>query len=210
MADKNETNDQVGADEIADLKAQVEKLAAKNKELLGEKQAAKQRAQEAQDAADEAAQKAAEKGGDIEALKAAHAKELQKLQAKLDTTDSELRTIRVDNEIAKALTEGNVRPELAPAVTALVKSQVKYENGAASIEGVAIGEHVASFLGSDTGAHFRRASDNTGSGATGSTSTSPSYVGKEWSLDQYTALSKTDPAGAAAYAKANGHEYLTK
>lgn len=205
----DETNKTTDEGSEAELRVELEKLRAKNKELLAEKQKVKQKAQEAQDAADEAAQQAAERGGDMEALKAAHAKELQKLQAKLDAADNDLRTIRVDNEISKALTDGNVRAEMADALTALMKSKHTYENGAATIDGKPVGEAVAAYLATDAGAHFRRASDNTGAGATGNQSTKQNdLAGKEFSLEAYQASKQTDPTGAAAWATETGNGYL--
>ncbi len=207
----SDTNENKTADEgsMDELRAELEKVKAKNKELLAEKQKVKQKAQEAQDAADEAAQQAAERGGDIEALKSAHAKELQKLQDKLSAADSDLRTIRVDNEITKALSEGNVRSEMSEALTALLKSKVDYSNGVATIDGKAIGEFAGEYLGSATGAHFRRAADNSGVGATGNQTTkSASHAGKEFSLGDYTELKKTDAAAAAAWATESGNGYL--
>jgi hypothetical protein len=199
----SDTNDNQTTDEggIEELRAELEKVKAKNKELLAEKQKVKQKAQEAQDAADEAAQKAAERGGDLEALKAAHAKELQKLQQKLEAADTDLRTIRVDNEITKALSEGNVRSEMSEALTALLKSKVQYEGGIATIDGKAIGEFAGEYLGSETGSHFRRASDNSGGGATGSTNKPPAQ--HEFTKDNFSSkmgewmvLAGTDAATA--------------
>lgn len=189
MPDINENETVVEGGTETDLRAELEKLRAKNRELIAEKQKAKQKAQEAQDAADDAAATAAERTGDIDALKAAHAKELAKLQARLDTSDADLRTIRVDNEITKALTEGNVRSEMSEALTALLKSKVEYAGGVATIEGKPIGEFAGDYLGSATGAHFRRAADNSGGGATGNQSTTaPARLSKrpsnsaEWAI----------------------------
>jgi seryl-tRNA synthetase len=208
MSDTNNETATEGGNET-DLAAEVAKLRAKNKELLAEKQKAKQKAQEAQDAADEAEAKAAENSGSVEQLKAAHAKELQKLQAKLEAADSDLRTIRVDNEITKAISEGNVRSELSEAVTALLKSKVQYEGGIASIDGKPISDFASEYLGSDVGAHFRRASDNSGGGATGNTSTKAStHAGKDFNLGEYTTLKKTDAVAAAAWATETGNGYL--
>jgi hypothetical protein len=206
MADKNETTDQGGENDarIKDLEAQVQKLIDKNKELSTEKQDAKRKAQEALDAADDAAQRAAEKNGDIDALKAAHAKELKKLQDSLEARDSDLRTIRVDNEIARSITEGNVRPEMAEALTALIKSKVAYENGAASIDGKAIAEHVTSYLGTDGGKHFKRAADHSGSGATGGDGSKATQFTRESILGdksmEFQKLAATNPNEANAIA----------
>jgi len=173
MSDKNETADE-GSNttlERDERDIEIEKLRAKNKELLAEKQKAKQKAQDAQDAADEAVTQAAERNGDIEALKAAHAKEMKKLQDKLDAVDGDLRTIRVDNEITKALTEGKVIDYQLEPLTYMFKSKVQYENGTASIDGKPVADFIGEYLNSDVGANFRRATDNSGAGATGNTST---------------------------------------
>jgi len=112
MSVENKTADEgseiTNTTDSADQQTEIEKLRAKNKELLVEKQKANRKAQEAEAAADEAATQAAERSGDIEALKAAHKKELDKLQGKLDAADSDLRTIRVDNELTRAYNEAAV------------------------------------------------------------------------------------------------------
>lgn len=149
--------------EVVSERAEKEKVNSKNRELIAEKQAAR--------AATEAAElQAAERNGDIEALKTAHTKELQKLQAKLDAADSDLRTIRIDNELTRAYTEKG-RPELAEQFIAWAKGRVQYENGAASVDGASIGDFVDTYLGSANGAHFRRVADTSGTGATGNNST---------------------------------------
>ena len=168
---QSKTTDEGGEDlaaTIADLQKQLEKVNGKNKELVGEKLTWKTKAQEAQDAADEAATRAAERGGDVEALKAAHQRDLKKLQDQLSARDADLRTIRVDNAIKDAITLGNVKPEYARAVTALLKSDVDYVEGQATIEGKSIQDYAAAYFKSKDGQHFVRASDNTGGGATGS------------------------------------------
>ena len=204
MSEKNETVDQDSTDP-RDL--ELEKLRAKNKELLAEKQKAKQAEKAAQDALDEAEAEKASKSGDIEALKAAHAKELKKAQDVLAERDNQLRTITVDNEITKALAEGNVRPEMSEALTALLKSKVEYANGSASIEGNSIGEAVTSYLSTETGAHFRRAADNSGSGATGN-SNATATNNKPFNTTEYSTMRMTDQAGADAWAVSSGNAWI--
>lgn len=205
----SETNENETANEGStdnDLRIEVEKLRAKNRELLTEKQKAKQKAQEAQDAADEAAALAAENGGNIEALKAAQAKELKKVQEKLDASESDLRTIRVDHELARAVSEGNVRPEMVRAVTAMLKSEVTYENGVATIDGKPIAEHVSAYLAGKDGAHFVRAADNSGGGATGSNQAikTPKLSKPPVSNDEWTTFDKMDVAERNALADSWG------
>lgn len=209
---KEQTTDEGGEDlaiVIAQLRAELaaertekEKVKTKNRELLSEKQTAKQ-------AADAAELDAAEKSGNIEALKASHATQLQKLQAKYDALDSELRTVRVDNEITKALNDSNVRSEMSEALTALFKNKVEYADGVATIDGKTIGEFAGEYLGSAVGAHFVRPADNSGGGATGSASKAAKVqLDKPFSLTEYGALKASDPVAAAAWATQSGNGYL--
>ena len=174
MTENNKTveegSETIITNDDADLQAEIVKLRAKNKELLAEKQKVKLKAQEAQDAADNAATAAAERNGDIETLKAAHATALKKLQDKLDAADSDLKTIRVDNELTRAYNE-NGRPELAEQFIAWAKGRVQYENGTATVDGSSLSDFVGTYLSSAGGAHFRRVADNSGSGALGNSST---------------------------------------
>lgn len=207
MSDKNETVDQDSTDS-RDL--EIEKLRAKNKELLAEKQKEKAKAQALADEKDEAETRAAESGGNMEALKAAHAKELAKLQSKLDAADTDLRTIRVDNELTRSLSEGNVRPEMSEALTALLKSKVQYDSGVATIDGEPIGAAVGKYLGTELGAHFRRASDNDGGGATGNSSTNkpPRMTKENFNYTDFGKLMVENPAEANALADQLGRPEL--
>lgn len=187
MTDTNKTADE-GSDtsdlsaELADLKAQLDKVNSKNAELVKEKQAMKLKAQEAKDAADAAELTAAEKNGDIEALKAAHAKELKKYQDAAEKAEADLKTIRVDNAIATAIGEGNVKPEFIKAVTAMMKAEVEYANGEATIEGKSIADYAKEYLSGEAGSHFVRAADNSGSGATGNSKTT---VQQAWTKEEF-------------------------
>jgi chromosome segregation ATPase len=156
---------------IADLKAQLEKVNERNRMLIAEKQKAKAKAQEALDAADEAAQQAAERTGDIEALKAAHGKELAKLKAERDSLMADLRTIRVDNEISRALREGNTIADYDEPLTYMFKAKADFSNGEASIEGKPVYEFISDYLGTSAGQKYVRAAENTGGGATGNSTT---------------------------------------
>jgi hypothetical protein len=193
-----------------DLHGEIEKLRAKNKELLAEKQKAKQKAQEAQDAADDAVTQAAERNGDIEALKTAHAAELKKLQAKLDNADTDLRTIRIDNEIARAISEGNVRTELAKGFDALMRSQVKYDNGSATIESEPVADYIKTYLASGEGAHYRRVADHNGTGAPGNTTTNlaPKITKRPTTPAELDALDAMPDAERNALVKSMGWDDL--
>jgi hypothetical protein len=205
MSNINDKITETGGEElaatVADLQAQLEKVNKKNRELVTEKQAAKTAAQEAKDAADDAAAEAAAKGGDIEALKTSHARALKAIQDKLDARDGDLRTIRLDNEVKSAITSGNVRPELVPAVEALLLRQAEYSDGVATIRGQSITDYATTFFKGKDGAHYVRASDNSGGGATGSDGSKSDYqpFTKDNILDRVTELvnlAKTNPGEA--------------
>ncbi|MBD8699283.1 hypothetical protein IFT54_05565 [Sphingomonas sp. CFBP 13714] len=207
MSEKNETVEQDSTDP-RDL--EIEKLRAKNKELLSEKQKEKAKVQALADEKDEAEARAAESGGNVDALKAAHAKELAKLQAKLDASDGDLRTIRVDNEISKALASGNVRQELGEGFTAILKSKVQYDGAVATIDGKPIADFASEYLGSDVGSHYRRASDNSGGGATGNSSNTkaPRMTRENFNYTDFGKLMVENPAEANALADQLGRPEL--
>jgi len=180
-------------------RAEKEKVKNKNKELVSEKQVAKQ-------AADDAALDAAEKSGDIEALKASHARALRSEQEKREAADAELRTIRVDNEITRAYNSVG-RPELAEQFIDWAKNRASYENGSAMLFDKPIGDAIGEYLNSEKGAHFRRASDNSGSGATGGQSTSTTTA---FSEGEYIRRYQLNPIEAKQWATANGQAWITK
>lgn len=163
MSDTNETSD----NEAEKLRAQIEALKSKNQELIREKQAAKAAAEQAAEAAEEAKTDAAAKSGDVEAIKAAHAKELTKAQQKLAEYDAKLRAVMVDNAISQTLAASNIIPEHIEVLTAFLKSKADFKDGVATIGDEPITDHIKSFLSSDAGAHYVRPANNNGGGATG-------------------------------------------
>lgn len=170
------TEEQMAA-RIAELETEKSALKTKNSELIDREKTAKARADEADRAREEAAEKAERDTKDVEALEkrltAKFQKDVDKLTIERDAALSQLRTTLVDNEIAKAIRDNNVREGMDDALTALFKSKHKFENGEATIEGQTIGKFIGSYIGSEVGAMFRRPSDNSGVDATGSTTKPP-------------------------------------
>lgn len=156
--------------------ASITKLEEKNKELQTEKQAAKAKADEAEAARDEAAERAERDAKDVEALEkrlsAKFQKDIDNLTRERDDANAKLRTTLVDNEIARAIRDNNVRDGMDEPLIALFQSKVKFENGEATIDGQSIGEFAQGYLGSEKGAYFRRPSDVSGADATGNTTKS--------------------------------------
>lgn len=119
-------------------------------------------------------------------LKREHDAALKVVQDERDQFARDLRTTRVDGEVAKAIAAGNVRPELVPAVEALLLRQAEYEDGVATINGKPIAAAAKAFFATKDGAHYVRAPESSGSGSTGATTVDTS-VWKEapQSADQH-------------------------
>lgn len=158
---------------IAELEGEKTKLQTKNSELIGREKEQRDRAIAAETAREEAAERAEREAKDVEALEkrltAKFQKDIDRLTGERDAATTQLRTTLVDNEIAKAIRDNNVREGMDEALTALFTQKVKFENGEASIDGKSIGEFAGEYLGSAVGAIFRRASDHSGTDAPGNT-----------------------------------------
>ncbi len=194
----SDTNDASQDEALAAIQAELESIKKKNSELLAEKAKWRKAEQDAKDAAEEAAATAASKSGDLESVKAAHARELKKLQEAMEASSNELKTIRVDNAIKSALNSNNVQPLMAPAVEALLKGMTSYEDGNALIQGKAIDEFAKTYFAKD-GAHFVRAPDNAGTGAVGATKSNAGSIPTTWNLTRYTKMKEENPALAEVY-----------
>ena len=173
----------------------IERLEKKNSELIDREKKAKTDAENAADEAQRIADEAASKAGDVEGIKAAHSREIKKLQDSLDARDRTLNTMLIDNAIATKIGEAGVFPHFSKAVTAMIKADAVVKNGEATVGDVPLGDYISSFLTSDEGKHFVAAPQNGGAGAIGSTAKS-----SEWSKAPATAVEMT---AWANYATAN-------
>lgn len=118
-------------------------------------------------------------------------KQVADLTGERDTYAADLRTTRVDNEVAKAIASSNVRPELVPAVEALLLRQASYDDGVATINGKSIADAAKSFFSSKDGSHYVRAPESSGSGSTGATTVDSSGWAKApETADEFTRYSK--------------------
>lgn len=186
---------------IETLEAALNKAEEEKKAALGEKfkaTTALKKAQEDTEAAIEDAK--ANAGSELD--KAVNenkklAKQVADLTGERDAANTNLRTIRVDNEVKSAISAANIRPELVPAVEALLLRQHKYEDGVATIDGKSIVDHAKKFFSSKEGAYFVRAPESTGSGATGNdgsqaqTFTKLPVTSSEW--EAYDKLANDNP-----------------
>ena len=159
--------------EIDELKAAIEALSAKNRELLGEVKLAKAKVK-----ADISPEDYAAIQNEVDALKASlekaakdSAKTVDGLNKQLAEKDSALQSYLIDNGLSDAMIKVGVRPEMMGAVKALLKSQtlIKVEGGAysAMMGELPLAEAVAGWAASDDGKPFVTAPANSGGGAAG-------------------------------------------
>jgi predicted nuclease with TOPRIM domain len=153
-----ETEAEITVDETAGLKA-------KNSELLGKLKKQQAEIDELLTAKEEAETEAATKAGDIEKLKQQlekkHQNELDKLRGEKEALEKDLRTIRVDNAIATAISKGNIIADHVDAVEALLQRKVSYEDGVATIDGQSIEDWSKTYF-SKAGAIYVNAANNSG------------------------------------------------
>ncbi len=186
----------------------VSGLKTKNADLVRRLKLAEQRAEAAELEAENALDTASTAAGDeLSKLQRAYnklEKQVADLTGERDTFASELRTTRVDNEVAKAIASSNVRPELVPAVEALLLRQATYEDGVATINGKTIADAAKSFFSSKDGSHYVRAPESSGSGSTGASAVDTSgWSNAPSTADEYTRYMKltvSDPAAATSLA----------
>lgn len=163
-----------GTDDIEDLKAAVEALSAKNRELLGELKAAKAKAKGVEIDPTEHEQlktQVEELQGKLTKAEKAAAKQVEDLTKAVATKDAALQSYLIDNGLSEAMLKAGVRPEMMPAVKAMLKGQasIKDENGtySAFMGDKPLTDAVSAWAASDEGKHFVAAPANTGGGATG-------------------------------------------
>ena len=173
------------ATEIEELKAAVEALSAKNRELLGEVKIAKAKAK----GSDINPEDYAALQNEVDALKSSlekatkdSNKTIEALNSSLAEKDSALQSYLIDNGLSDAMIKAGVRPEVMPAVKALLKTQtaIKAENGqyAALMGDKPLLEAVSEWAASDEGKHFIAAPANSGGGAAGGQSNGGSIAPK--------------------------------
>jgi hypothetical protein len=163
-----------GTEDIEDLKSAVEALSAKNRELLGELKAAKAKAKGVEIDPTEHEQlktQVEELQGKLTKAEKAAAKQVEDLTKAVSTKDAALQSYLIDNGLSEAMLKVGVRPEMMPAVKAMLKSQtsIKDEGGtySAFMGDKPLTDAVSVWAASDEGKHFVSAPANTGGGAAG-------------------------------------------
>lgn len=162
------------SDDIEELKAAVEALNSKNRELLGELKIAKAKARGSEiNPEDYAALQ-----NELEAAKAAldrttkdSSKQMEALKNSLAEKDSALQSYLIDNGLNDAMLKAGIRPEVMGVVKARLKAEAKLvaENGqySALFGDKPLIEGVTAWAATDEGKHFVAAPANSGGGASG-------------------------------------------
>lgn len=171
MSEEDNTDVQAQIDELI---AANEALQKKNRQLLGEAKAAKARAKGVEIDPEEHAALQQE----IEALREnltkvqkASAGELEKLTKALTEKDGAIQSYLIDNGLADAMLKANVRPEMMPAVKAMLRQQTSIKAEGSEYQALMgekpLSEAVIEWAQSDAGKPFVIAPDNSGGGAAG-------------------------------------------
>lgn len=159
---------------VAKVQESVDRLEAKNAELVGDLR----KARKATEIKPEDLTAAEERADKLEAALAEATKQVKALTGErdkavkaLESEQGAARTYALDAEINAAIAAGNVVPALVPAFTAMVKQQAKAEvvdgKYAVTIGDKPAKEYISTFLGTEEGKAFKAASANSGGGAPG-------------------------------------------
>lgn len=158
-------------EQLEDLKNQVEATNSKNKELLAELRISKSKNKELDfdtynkvlEENDTLKSELSKTKGELN-LKA---KDLEKLSGTLTEKENYLKNLTLENSLNEQLTKVNVKPELLPAVKALLKGQASVNENNVLIGDKAINDFMTEWSTTD-GKAYIQAPANSGTGATGS------------------------------------------
>lgn len=156
---------------IETLEAALTKAEDEKKAALGEKFKATTALKKLQDDQEAAIEDAKAQTGteldkalnDIKKL----TKQVTDLTGERDRFATDLRTVRVDNEIKTAIAAGKVMPEFAELVEAHLLRRVQDTDGTFTIDGKSITDATKAYLRTPTGMKTVLAPESTGSGSTG-------------------------------------------
>lgn len=173
--DNTETDVQTQIDELV---AANEALAKKNRQLLGEAKAAKAKARGLEIDPEEHAAlqtEVEELRQSLEKMQKTSTGEIDKLTKALSEKDGAIQSYLIDNGLADAMLKANVRPEMQPAVKAMLRQNVSIKAEGSDYQALMgekpLSEAVSEWAQSDAGKPFVIAPDNSGGGAAGGAAT---------------------------------------
>ena len=172
MSDDSKPDETAAA--LAKMQESIDRLEAKNAELIGENRRLKRAGEikpedlaAAEDRADKAEAALAEATKQVKTLTTERDKAVQALEQ----VSGAARSYALEAEITDAIAKGNVVPALVPALKAMVAQQAKADlvdgKYAVMIGDKPARDYIGAFLDSDDGKHFKAAASNGGGGAPG-------------------------------------------
>ena len=196
MSDDSKPDETAAA--LAKMQESIDRLEAKNAELIGENRRLKRAGEikpedlaAAEDRADKAEAALAEATKQVKTLTTERDKAVQALEQESGAA----RSYALEAEITDAIAKGNVVPALVPALKAMVAQQAKADlvdgKYAVMIGDKPARDYIGAFLDSDDGKHFKAAASNGGGGAPGGGGASG---GKTMATSDFNALGAKERA----------------
>ena len=132
-------------------------------------------------------------------------KDLKDANERATLSDSNLRSYRTDNEIAKLLVQHKVQNEDHEIVSSYIRAMTKWDDDGNPIAQDKPLTDFAKDYFSGAGKRYTQLPDNSGGGSTGNNGTTPPRMTAEnWNWTEFAKIQIENPAEADALAKAAG------
>lgn len=209
---------EITQEQLDEKQAEIDKLNAKNKEVLDELKPLKRKLKEfdgisaedvkaALQSAKDAETANLEKKGEyekiIEQMKADHAKEIEKLTASNESESGFVKQLLTERGLSDSLVKANVRPEYLDAAKAMLKGKVAIQGEGDDRKAVVgdkdLGDFVTDWAASDEGKHFVSAPNNSGGGAAGGNGSGGAGTKKRSEMSRAEKLAAIKEKGSDGY-----------
>lgn len=152
--------------------ASIQKLEAKNEELIGKLKSESARADDLENASGSELEKAVKRAEKAE-------RDLKVANERADKSDKGLRDFKASNALTNAIATANVNSDDVAMLTKALRGDIMFgDDGEPTIEGKSIEDYAKSFF-SGPGKKYVRVADNDGGGATGGAKTTQPRMTKE-------------------------------
>lgn len=180
----------------------IQKLEAKNEELIGKLKTESARADDAESASGTELEQAIKRAEKAE-------REAKAANERADTTAKGLREFKASNALTAAIASANVDSDHVAMLTKAMRADIQFDDaGEPNIEGKTIEAYAKSFF-SDAGKRYVRAADHSGGGASGSEgSKAPRMTKENFSYGEFAKIQLSNPEEANAIADAVGKPEL--
>jgi hypothetical protein len=179
----------------------IQKLEAKNDELIGKLKTESARAEELESASGTELEKAVKRAEKAE-------RDLKAANEVAEKSNKTLRDYKRDAAISNLITANKVNPDDARAVKAILMMELDQDGDEPSIQGMSLDDYGKSFFAKE-GKRYVQAADHSGGGATGSEGAKAPRMTKEnFNFSEFAKIQLEDPAEANAIADAVGRPKL--